>query len=279
MVFLYGLYCRECTDKVRRLLTGKYPPFFVMKLLGVVFQLCALSALSTPLNAAISYSTVGGTLTENFDSLANTGSAAWSNDSTLPGWHASFDSFASENYYAADGTTANAWQLLSLGSQGSSDRALGSQSADDGTGQHRYAVEFINTTGGSLNQISITYAGEVWRAISGEGVDGLTFEYNLNWAGWVRFSALDFISPVTASGGSIALDGNLAANRAIISSELTGVNWGNGQSLFLRWTDNGVNGNLQAKIGIDDFSFTAVPEPSVAILGFAGLLVTMRRRR
>jgi hypothetical protein len=250
-----------------------------MKIIGVVLQVGAFCALSAPLDAAIVYATVGGTWTETFDSLANAGSAPWVNNSTLPGWHASFDGGTPENYHAADGTTANAWQLLSLGSQGSSDRALGSQSADLGVGQHRYAVEFVNWTGTSLNQVSITYAGEVWRAIGQEGADGFTFEYNLNWSGWVRFSALDFISPVTAPGGSIALDGNLAANRTVVSSDLAGVTWGNGQSLFLRWTDNGVNGDLQAKIGIDDFSITAVPEPSVAFLGVAGLLVTMRRRR
>jgi hypothetical protein len=250
-----------------------------MKIIGVVLQVGAFCALSAPLDAAIAYNTVGSTWTENFDSLANTGTAPWVANSTLPGWHASFGGFPPENYHAADGTTPNAWQLLSLGSQGSSDRALGSQSADTGVGQHRYAVEFTNLTGTTLNKISISYAGEVWRAIAQEGADGFTFEYSVNWSDWVRFSALDFTSPVTATDGSLALNGNLAANRTVVSAELAGVTWGNGQNLFLRWTDNGVNGDLQAKIGIDDFSITAVPEPSVAFLGVAGLLVTMRRRR
>lgn len=233
-----------------------------------------------PAYGAISYATPGSTVTENFNSLSSTATTAWANNSTIPSWFASSGGATVADYYVTNGGNPNAGRLLSLGSTGSSDRALGSQSADSGSSQHAIAVELQNTSTAVLNMFTVTYTGEVWRAITGELADGFTFEYQINGGAWVAYSPLNFTSPVVAPGASsLTLDGNLAANRTVVSSTVTGVDWSPGQTLFLRWTDNGTGGDLQAQIGIDDFSFTAVPEPSAGLLGLAGALGLLARRR
>src|SRR5207249_1600110 len=51
------------------------------------------------------------------------------------------------------------------------------------------------------------------------------------------------------------LNGNLAANRVQHSAIITGISWGVGQNLVLRWNDSSESGEDDGS-GVDDFSFT-----------------------
>lgn len=249
--------------------------------LAPVFAAVSLFTIATA-NAAISYSLPGATITETFDSLANTGANnTWTNNSTIPGWYVAYGSGTPADYAAVSGVGANAGRLLSLGSDTApNDRALGSQSADNGTNQHRISVILANSTTISLNQFTLTYTGELWRAITAEGADGFTFEYRIGTGAWTPVTALNFTSPyVEAGGSSTTWDGNASNRRTVVTSTVTGITWGVGEELTLRWTDNGTGGDLQAKIGIDDVNFSAIPEPSAAWLGFLGALAFTGKRR
>src|SRR5262245_2907747 len=97
--------------------------------IGVIFlALMMTSALDLrPAKAAVgcvNITTLATPFTHNFDTLPASGSATWTNDSTIPGW-----------YHARTGTgttivanngSSNAGNLYSYGTGTASDRALGS---------------------------------------------------------------------------------------------------------------------------------------------------------
>ena len=255
----------------------------------------ALLALSaTPLQAAISYSSYGSTLTENFNTLSfGSGTHPWADNSTIPGWYAASripsPTTGFTEYRASSGNTAAVGEIQSLGPSGNSDRALGSQSHNTGTSAISYGVSISNDTSGLISAFNLQYAGEEWRAIVGEVADGLTFDYQIFAAGtgtldaasgWISVSALTFTAPVTepSGGTSRAVNGN-TTGRVVLASDVTGITWGQGQELWLRWTDNSSGGNRRAAVGIDDVSFTAIPEPTAAALGGLAALLLLGRRR
>ena len=86
-------------------------------------------------------------------------------------------------------------------------------------------VAIVNTTGGSLTTINVSYAGEQWRQSQGTSTSGpemLRFLASTTspTTGFTYFPSLDFTAPKQGAGG-IALDGNLAANRAVITGTIT----------------------------------------------------------
>lgn len=244
----------------------------------------ALLLLLTPCATfAVPLSYVGGALSEDFDfpKLAKTPNGLSSSFPTalLPGW-------ASDelNYIVEDGTTTTG-ALYSFGTTLADDRALGSI-ASSGTGVVFYGLELRNDTSGSFSGLSLTYTGEQWRQTTA-AQNVLNFQYSLTASsissslGYTGVPALDFAALHfgTATGG---IDGNLAANRAALSSLVSfgSATWDPGKTLFIRWRDPDDTGFDQG-LAIDDLGFNGVPEPSTIALGavgFIGLSVWRLRR-
>lgn len=257
----------------------------------------ALLLPSVAFAQAVSYDTAGASYTQNFDSLGSTG-AAWSNGTTITGWHWVGETGTTPSVYnATNASGANPNQVLSLGN--SSDRAFGGQNGN-GVATLYFGAQILNSTGDALSSFTLTYTGEQWRAIANESNDGLTFQYQIFDAGmgslsaasgWTAVGDLNFTAPRTVSS-STGLNGNLDENRVTsISSTVLGLTWSDGQEIWLRWADNNPVSNssssLRAAMGIDDLSFSAVsasavPEPSsfAMIFGVLSLgFVSCRRRR
>lgn len=227
---------------------------------------------------------VGGTYTQNFDSLASSGTnVAWSDNTTLTGWYSSRTS-----YNASTGSSTSG-SLYSFGSSGSTDRALGSLAASSTT--YLYGLRLVNATDGDLDHFSVTYDGEQWRAATSQAsAQTVAFEYQIFTAGsgsitaasgWTSLSALGFTSPVT--NGSGTLDGNASANRITsLTGTATGLTLSAGSELWIRWKDTDDTGSDHG-LAIDNFSITvgAVPEPSTwaAIVGAAALALTAAWKR
>ncbi len=254
----------------------------------VVSFLAVLLAAPWAALADISYPTAGSSYTQNFNSLAQSGSNAWTNDSTISGWYSTRTAYVGGTGSSATGA------LYSFGIAGVNpvtDRALGSvasSAGSGGTGTVRTGIAFVNNTGATLNTINIMYDGEQWRNGTNTNAHSLTFDYKtsatsiaITDSGFTSLSALNFTGPI-ANGASGALDGNAVANRvAGIASQLTGLNWQSGQTLFLRWSDIDNTGTDHG-LGIDNFAFTGnIPEPSsiafLAGLGVIGAIVARRR--
>jgi hypothetical protein len=277
-----------------------------MKKLLFVLSLGAVSALTS--NAQISLS--GGlTYSENFDSLASSSAGTtvpWTDSSTIPGWYASRALLASggaygptafTSYRVAGGENNSGW-IYSFGTNNGvglvTDRAFGSISSGS-TGTNSWGLRIQNDTANAVGNVLISYTGEQWRNGGNASAQTMVFTYQVsstpfgspisalaNDAGFIPFTALDFVTPTTGATAGV-LDGNAAANRTVFSSILlTGVTLAPGEELFLRWHDVNDAGNDHG-FGVDDFSisFSVVPEPSVAALGGLALLglITWRRSR
>ena len=85
--------------------------------------------INTAAIGAVSYTTYGATVSQNFDSLATTGTAnTWANDVTLTGWHLfrqpAGTPVALTTYSTGTGSS-NAGNFYSFGPAANSDRALG----------------------------------------------------------------------------------------------------------------------------------------------------------
>lgn len=257
---------------------------------------CALVLAAGAANATISYTTVGGGYSQNFDSLPVGGEAAvaggWVDNSTLAGWYSNQTAL-----FRTSNGSANNGGLYSFGSPTatSTERALGSTAGGTGaagTGTPfngvAYGAVFVNNTGVTLTDVTIQYDGEQWRNGGNATQHKLSFSYQiisgalpagfLTGSGYTSHTALDFTGPI-ASTTAGALDGNLAANRvAGINSTITGLTWNAGDMLIIRWSDPNDTGNDHG-LAIDNLSFSAVPTPGTLVLmGLASLSATRRRR-
>lgn len=241
-----------------------------------------------PLHAQIVYS--GGTYTETFDGLpANSTSSIetvtinnnLASSGTL-GWYSSTG--AGSNARASSGGESGSATLYSWGSLGSSDRAYGIHASTGFASTQYFGVQIQNTTGATINSITITFTLEQWRRNT--SATTLNFDYQtyatnaniLSSTGYTAYSSGNVTAPNT--GTALGLDGNQAANQVAVSFTLNSVNWQDGQYLWLRWGNTEVAAS--SGVGIDNFTLTAVPEPGsvlLVLIGLGGILSRKLARR
>jgi DNA/RNA endonuclease G (NUC1) len=209
-----------------------------------------------------SIAALGVPLTENFDTLAATGTnIAWTDNSTIPGWYSTRTIYNSGTGSSATGA------LYSFGVAGTNpvtDRALGSI-ASGTTGPVFQAARLTNNTGSTIASLDISYVGEQWRNGGNTTAHTLTFQYqvaspgvvtgaNAPTTGWTTVPELSSTSPVTGATAA-TLDGNAPANR-IVKSKTLAVTVADGQEIWVRWLDPDDSGSDHG-LAIDDFSVTA----------------------
>ena len=256
---------------------------------SVLFAAIAAMLVATSAHAApISFT--GGVYTQDFDSLDSlSNNATWTNGSTLAGWSAFTGNPDPDTAYdeiERNEDSGNAEGLHNLGTtQSATERALGFRQFGESA---MIVVEFVNDTGGDLTEATVDYVGELYRIDSSDNTNiDLEFQYSLDATSpgvltgtWTDVDSLDFEIPTTNQPGSgnAFLDGNDADNQDVNSATFTlSSPWAAGDSLYLRWWQP--DGPGISAPGLDDFEFTAVPEPaSLALLGLGGLGVLVRRR-
>lgn len=227
--------------------------------------------VSVPALAQVSITTLGTPSTQNFDSLANSGSSnTWTDNVTIPGWYST-----RTVYIGSNGT--NAGGLHSLGTTSTTERALGS-AASNTTADIFWAVRLKNDTSSEITSLAISYVGEQWRdgGSATPNEQTLSFEYqigatgvitgaNTPSTGWFAGTPLDFNSPIfTNTGSGIALDGNADANKRSISATLI-VSVPPGDEIWLRWHDVNNTGNDHV-LAVDNFSVIANPPPKLSLI-------------
>src|SRR5512138_3735362 len=171
---------------------------------------------------SVSLTTLGSAYTENFDTLAGTGTS-----STVPNGWAFLETGTNANTtYTAGTGSSNTGDTYSFGATGSSERAFGG--LQSGSLNPTIGASFTNNTGSPISVLSISYTGEQWRLGTLGRTDRIDFQYSLdatslNTGIWTDNNALDFSAP-TSSGTVGALDGNSSANRTPIAASITGLN-------------------------------------------------------
>ncbi len=264
-------------DTQTRFNLRKYSERRLLLSLSISTILLALAVFTlTPRSSALtnngSITAFGTPLTENFDSLASSGTPTWTDNSTIPGWYAQFGTNVNNpTTYTPSTGSSGTGALYSFGSTGATDRGLGSVGSGTTTDIF-WAVKLTNNTGATITSLSVSYTGEEWRAggctptpctPAAQTVD---FQYRIASAGvisdantpttsWVDHDPLDFISPQTGTSTASALDGNSPANRTALSSTIS-VTINPGQEVWLRWKDINHASNDHG-LAIDDFSVIA----------------------
>lgn len=229
----------------------------------MAFAIFGVLFFAAPVAGQVSVTTLGVPYTQNFDTLPASGSATWTNNSTIPGWfHARTGTGTT---IVANNGSSNAGNLYSYGTGTDADRAIGSLgSGNAAIGNLFWGVRLQNNSGSTVTSLEITYAGEQWRN-SAAAAQTIAFSYLVGaptvtgslaefQAAGTAVPSLDFTTPITG-GTAGALDGNLAANRTVITFAITGLSIPNGTEIMLRWADPDHIG-ADHGISIDDFSVT-----------------------
>lgn len=243
--------------------------------LVLLAALSAASLLTPPVCAQVSLTTLGTPYTQSFDSLPASGSATWTNDSTIPGWfHART---GTGNTIVANNGSSNAGNLYSYGTGTATDRALGSVgSGNAAVGNIFWGLRLQNNTGATITALDIAYTGEQWRN-SAAAAQTVAFSYLVGsptvtgslaefQSAGVAVPSLDLTSPITG-GAAGALDGNLAANRVTLTFSIGGLSIPNGTEVMLRWSDPDHTG-ADHGLSIDDFGVTpqgGAPLPNLTV--------------
>ncbi len=218
-----------------------------------------------------------GSNTQNFDALISTGTATWSDNTTIPNW---FSQRTTPGVILNTGTgSSNTGGLYSFGSTGSTERALGtvgSGNANNGGG-FAHGVQLKNTSGSNISDIKVSYTLEQWRNGGTVNVQPLIVYYKISSSaiaalnppdtltnppvdinainGWTRIPALSLSTPINTTPAA-TLDGNAAANKVSVSNiSIPGLNLANNEFIMIKWDDSNHVSNDHG-IGIDDVTIS-----------------------
>ena len=190
--------------------------------------------------------------------------------------------------YNADTGSGTTGILLSYGSSGNTDRALGALGSggtywgnpSTGAVAGYWGVKVSNNTGLTLSSFTATYDMEQWRNGGNATQQPLVVEWAINPSNWFDTfsSGASTLSPI-ATTTAAALDGNASANRVQGVSFTGNASWANGQTLWIRFRELNDTSNDHG-LSVDNFSLSVIPEPgTLGILMAAGVVAVVRRRR
>lgn len=214
------------------------------------------AAASTLSAQCVNLTALNSAYTENFDSLASTGTS-----STMPpGW-----------FFAETGTNANALYSAGTGSGNTGDTYSFGNSADRALGGLRsgslvptIGACFTNSTGQTIARLSINYTGEQWRLGTLNRPDQLQFQYSTNATTlasgvFTAVAALHFNAPVT--GPTVGAIPGASAN---LSSTIVSLNIAPGATFWIRWSDFDATG-ADDGLAVDNFSLTPLGAVGLSI--------------
>jgi hypothetical protein len=214
----------------------------------------------------------GTTYTEDFDTLANTGTST-----LIPqGWLFSEALVNMNATYTASVGSSTTGDTYSFGPSANSDRAFGG--LQSGSLLPTVGACFVNNTGATVSVLNIGYDGEQWRLSTTGRNDRLDFEYSIDATSlttgtWTPVDALDFIAPLS-TGTVGAVDGNV--NKVTVSSGISGLSLVSGATVYIRYIDLNAAG-ADDGLGVDNFNLSALP-PTTAPVSLSGRVIDSSSR-
>ena len=169
---------------------------------------------------------------QNFNTLRSTGT-----NTALPaGWFLLETGTGANTSYAADAGSSTTGNTFSYGATRNTERAFGMLGS--GTVQSQIGAYFINTTGATITQITISFTGEQWRTGAVNRTDKLDFQYSLNatslaTGSWTDADLLDFNGIPNGTVG--AKNGNSASFRRTVTAPLTNLSIPTNTTFFIKW--------------------------------------------
>ncbi len=229
------------------------------------------------------------TYSQNFNTLPSSGSATWSDHSTIPGWYAQRTGTGTS--IAASSGPSVQGNLYSYGTGTQADRALGSIGSipEPVAGHFAWGVQFQNQSGQEITLTTLGYTGEQWWNNT-SSTHTITLWYQVSASlmpslnpgtdntGWTSLSGGTFTNLHAGSFFGTSYDGNAAGNRTLINLSSLGLVVPDGHFLMVRWSDLDQPSSDHG-LAIDDVAITFVPEPSSSLLMLSCLPVLLRRRR
>ena len=232
----------------------------------------------------LNYTTTGSVYTQNFNTLASTGTITPTtpNEATtnpigldtapynegaagsLDGWQFQKSGLAAtlSTFRAGTGSDNNG-SVYSFGASGSTERALGTLLS--GSYTPRFGLILVNGTGITLTTFSVSYKGEQWRyggAAGGTTADRLDFLYavggtTIDVSGLAGASedSLDYNGTITSGSTTTGVTAPLATSN--VSGTVTGFAWLPNERLVIRWVDSDRTPGSDDGLAIDDLTFTA----------------------
>ena len=215
--------------------------------------------------AQISITAINTPHSENFDSMTATGT-------TLPSNWVAIKQDGTTIAPVVYTTTSNSGAVYNAGTAAATDRCLGSLAS--GTTIPTFGTRFVNNTGATITQISISGIAEQWRSGSDATAnESLVFSYSTDATAinststWTPVTGLNINEINTTTTSAVGIDGNLTSNRASFTNTVNLI-WPNGSTLWIKWTDSNDGGN-DGILALDDFSFSATTVSSSPILSIS----------
>ncbi len=229
----------------------------IQNCLRFVGAICLLASLQG--YSQVSLTEASNAASQDFNTLASSGTNAWTDNSVLSGWYANHTGLS--NYLIGTGSAVTGG-LYSFGASAATDRALGSV-CSNGTGAIRHGVRVKNNGASNITSLTVAYTGEQWRNGGNTTAHKLDFAYSnpaatvtsVTVGTFIDLNTLDFTGPI-ATATTAALDGNAAANRTVIAAQTITVTIPAGQEIMLRWEDLNDTGNDHG-LAVDDLTVTA----------------------
>lgn len=214
----------------------------------------------------------------------------WLNNNTYTGWtrQLKVDSATRTDKDYIGEFSSNTIRFGNMGNGGSyntltyptTDRALGVL-MQGATGACSFGVVFQIDSGVAISGVTIQYTGEQWfRAPTAETMhfqykvlstyNGETFLIN-DETGWTDVDSLDFSTLQT--GTNQKLNGNLAANRATLSTTIFPT-LSAGQFLAVRWKYDSDAAAAQAALAVDDLTVSFGPERGAIVVNSTSFVHT-----
>ena len=215
--------------------------------------------------AQISITAINTPHNENFDSMTATGT-------NLPSNWVAIKQDGTTIAPVVYTTTSNSGAVYNAGTAAATDRCLGSLASASTI--PTFGTRFVNNTGATITQISISGIAEQWRSGSDATAnESLVFTYSTDATAinststWTPVTGLNINEINTTTTSAAGIDGNLTSNRASFTNTVNLI-WPNGSTLWIKWTDSNDGGN-DGILALDDFSFTATTVSSSPMLSIS----------